>query len=232
MNCQEATMSLGVYLVGAIDPSERAEVEVHLRMCASCRAELDEIAMLPSMLEKLSLDDVGEIIPVPVPSEDLFARVAAQARAEAEDHHDRTEPADDLVAVTPLRRRPRWQTIAAAAAAVVVIGGVSVAAVGVLQSSNGPDSVSAQAHGVRMRVALSSQATGTALRVTVSGLANDEHCRLIAVADDGTTDLVSQWDATYAGEAQVTGSTWIESAKLSKFVLYGRDGTELVTVPV
>jgi hypothetical protein len=109
---------------------------------------------------------------------------------------------------------------------------VSVTAVEVLRSSNGPESVSATQGPVHMRVALSPQATGTTLRVTVSGLSNDEHCRLLAVADDGTTDLVSQWDATYAGEAQVTGSTWIASSKLNRFVLYGRDGGQLVSVPV
>jgi anti-sigma factor RsiW len=231
MNCQEVTMSLGVYLVGAIDPGERAEVDAHLRECARCRSELDEIAILPSMLDKLSLDDVGEVIPVPVPSEDLFARVAAQARVEAGRADGSSDDADGSE-VTPMRRRPRWQSIAAAAAAVVVIGGVSVTAVKVLQSSNGPDTISAQEHGVRMRVALSSQTAGTALRIAVSGLKNDEHCRLIAVANDGSTDLIGQWDATYAGEWQMTGSTSIQSENLSKLVLYDRDGAELVTVPV
>ncbi|HVT65630.1 MAG TPA: zf-HC2 domain-containing protein [Mycobacteriales bacterium] len=232
MNCNEATMSLGVYLVGSLDPAERAEVDAHLQECAACRAELDEIAMLPSVLDKLSLEDVGEVLPVPVPSEDLFARVAAQARAEADAPDDAPDPADELAEVTPLRRRPRWQTIAAAAAAVVVIGGVSVTAVGVLQSSNGPKSVTVQEHGVRMQVALSSQAAGTGLRIAISGLPKDEHCRLIAVANDGTTDFVGQWDATYAGEWQMTGSTSIETSNLSKLVLYDRSGAELVTVPV
>jgi hypothetical protein len=83
-----------------------------------------------------------------------------------------------------------------------------------------------------MRVAVSSQATGSALRVTVSGLPTEEHCRLLAVGDDGTTDLVGRWDATYAGEAQVTGSTDIPTAHLSRLVLLGNGGTTLVTVPV
>jgi hypothetical protein len=221
-------MSLGVYLVGALEPTERAEVDAHLRGCARCRSELDEIAMLPAMLDKLSLDDVGEVIPLPVPSEDLYARVAAQARAEAGYGDTPTVVTD----AAPPRRRPRWQLIAAAAAAVVVIGGVSVTTVQVLQSSNHAESFVGQQHGVRMRVALSSQTAGTALRIAVSGLPNDEHCRLIAVGSDGTTDLIGEWDATYAGEWQMTGSTSIESANLNKLVLYDRAGKELVTVPV
>ncbi|HVT21824.1 MAG TPA: zf-HC2 domain-containing protein [Mycobacteriales bacterium] len=220
MTCDEVRISLGVYLVGAIDPAERADVDVHLQDCPHCRAELGEIAMLPSVLDKLSLDDVAETSNVPAPSEALFVRVAERVRRE------------DAAAATELRPRRRWRTIAAAAAAVVVIGGVSVTAVEVLRSSNGPRTVAAVQGSVHMRVALTSQATGTALRVTVSGLANDEHCRLIAVADDGSTDLVSQWDATYAGEAQVTGSTSIATGDLTRLVLLGHDGRRLVQVEV
>lgn len=220
MTCDEVRISLGVYLVGAIDPAERADVDVHLQDCPHCRAELGEIAMLPSVLDKLSLDDVAETSNVPAPSEALFVRVAERVRRE------------DAAAATELRPRRRWRTIAAAAAAVVVIGGVSVTAVEVLRSSNGPRTVAAVQGSVHMRVALTSQATGTALRVTVSGLANDEHCRLIAVADDGSTDLVSQWDATYAGEAQVTGSTSIATSDLRRLILLGRDGSQLVAADV
>lgn len=233
MNCKDATISLGVYLVGALDPAERAEVDAHLRECAQCRAQLADLAMLPEMLDKLSLDDVAEVVPVPIASEGLYARVAAQARVEAEALDDDTSEAARGGEVHELRRRPRWQVIAAAAAAVIAIAGSSVVAVDALQSSSTKWHDFAAAHGsVQMQVGVSSQATGTALRVTVSGLPVEEHCRLVAVSDDGSTDLVGQWDATYAGEAQVTGSTSIPSGHLTKLVLYGTNGGTLVTVPV
>ncbi|HWC36690.1 MAG TPA: zf-HC2 domain-containing protein [Mycobacteriales bacterium] len=231
MNCTEATLSLGVYLVGAIDPVERAEVDAHLSDCASCRAELSELAMLPAMLDQLSVEDVEAAGPIPVAPEDLYARVAAQALVEADDAEGPAGSSDTVVALSA--RRPRWRTIAAAAAAVVVVAGASATAVGVLRTSSSSwQQHSATSGSVHMRVATDSQATGTALRVTVSGLPTEEHCRLIAVADDGSTDLVGQWDATYAGEAQVTGSTSIESAHLAKLVLLGNGGHALVTVPV
>ncbi|HVX69685.1 MAG TPA: zf-HC2 domain-containing protein [Mycobacteriales bacterium] len=231
MNCQTATGALGVYLVGAIEPGERAEVDVHLRGCAACRAELAELAMLPAMLDRLTLDDVAEVIPDSTAPEDLFARVAARARAEADAAAAADQPAGGA-SVAGVRRRPRWQLMAAAAAAVLVVGGVSVTAVEVLRSAPGPETVNAAQGAVHMRVALTSQATGTALRVTVSGLSNDEHCRLLAIAADGTTDLVSQWDATYAGEAQVTGSTSIATSDLRQLILLGRDGSQLVAADV
>jgi anti-sigma factor RsiW len=220
-------MALGVYLLGAIDADERIAVDEHLRGCARCRAELADLAMLPSMLDQLSLDDLGEAMPLPVPTDDLFARVAARVDAEA------GSGAAGEAQVRALRRRPRWRGIAVAAAAVVVVGGASVTAVEVLRSaSTGPHTFVGAQGPVRMRVAISSQATGSALRVTVSGLPTEEHCRLLAVADDGTTDLVGQWDATYAGEAQVTGSTDIPASHLSRLVLLGNGGTRLVTVSV
>lgn len=33
MNCEQARISLGVYVLGAIDPAERAMVDAHLETC-------------------------------------------------------------------------------------------------------------------------------------------------------------------------------------------------------
>jgi hypothetical protein len=123
--------------------------------------------------------------------------------------------------------------LAAAAAVIVLIGGVT-ATVTLLGSSgqSGPHVlVNAQGH-VRMQVTLTSQAAGTALQVAVSGLPKDEHCRLVAVGDDGSRDLVGRWWATYNGEAKVTGSTTIAASDLERLVLFGTDGAQLVAVPV
>jgi hypothetical protein len=66
----------------------------------------------------------------------------------------------------------------------------------------------------------------------VSGLPKDEHCQLVAVTTDGSRRVVGQWDATYSGVAQVTGSTTIARQDLSKLVLLGTDGHPLVTASV
>jgi anti-sigma factor RsiW len=229
MTCNDAKLSLGAYVLGTLDGFDRSEVDAHLRGCAACRAELAELASLPPLLERLSLQDLGEAIPVAVAPEDLFAKVAAQARAEDEAAN---APAPELAAVIPLRRRRR--VLLAAAAAVVVLAGAATAVeLGGSSGSQGSNvQVSAQQGPVRMRVALSSQATGTALAVTVSGLPKDERCRLVAVADDGTRDYVGRWYATYSGDAQVTGSTSIASSHLTRLILLGGNGKQLVSVPV
>jgi hypothetical protein len=82
-DCQEARVALGVYVLGAIDPAERALVDAHLATCEACRAELAEFAGLPSLLalvpageaialaEGLSVDDLFPASDFP--ADDLFA---------------------------------------------------------------------------------------------------------------------------------------------------------------
>jgi anti-sigma factor RsiW len=217
MTCDESGLSLGAYVLEALDPTERAEVDAHLRGCAACRKELTELATLPALLSRLSVQDLGESVPSVLAPDALFDKVVASVRGEPEDGR-----------VVRLRRRPA-RVLLAAAAAVILLGGGVVTTVELSGSSNVHTAVQGS---VRMDVTLASQTTGTAMRVTVSGLHEDEHCWLVAVADDGTRDSVGRWVATYAGDAQVTGSTSIPAAHLSRLILFGSNNEELVTVPV
>jgi predicted anti-sigma-YlaC factor YlaD len=213
MTC-ETTVSLGVYLLGALEPAERAAVEAHLATCPQCRDALDELSGVPSLLDRLSLDD---LVPEPVPpSEDLFERVAARAREEN--------------AALDAPRRARHRRLLAAAAAATVLAGGGIAAWAAL---GGSDDYARPPDGkVHMSVVLAAQATGTSYTVTVSGLPTDEHCKLIAVAKDGTRDVAGKWDATYQGQANETGSTSIARSQLAKLVLLGTDGKRLAKVRV
>lgn len=66
MDCEEARISLGVYVLGAIDPAERAMVDAHLATCQECRDELAGLAGLPALLATVSTDEalqLGEDLP-------------------------------------------------------------------------------------------------------------------------------------------------------------------------
>jgi anti-sigma factor RsiW len=223
VSCDVTRIALGAYVLDALDSGERAEVDAHLRTCAECRVEVAELATLPPLLSRLSLQDLGESVPTVAAPDALFDKVVASVRDESEDSR-----------VTRLRRRPARALLAAAAAVVLLVGGIVTTVE--LTGSSGSTATVQSATGVqgdvRMRVTLASQATGTALRVDVSGLPEDEHCWLVAVADDGTRDSVGRWVATYAGEAQVTGSTSIPASHLSRLILLGGDDKQLVSVPV
>jgi anti-sigma factor RsiW len=247
VTCNDATLSLGVYLVGALEPAERAEVEAHLASCPDCQRELDELAALPSMLDLLRIEDVepmqaaalgrrsdGSSGPALIPSADLFERFAAKARGD----NLPDEMPDELASRRDRAARfTRFRVLTSAAAAVIVVGagvgiGVAVSDSSHHATTNVPGSIHVANGRVQMQVRLASQTTGTTLRLSVSGLPDDEHCQLYAIAKDGTRELAGQWNATYSGRAQFWGSTSIPRADLSQIVLLGTDGTRLVTANV
>jgi anti-sigma factor RsiW len=212
MTCTDAKLSLGVYVMNALDLSERAEVDAHLSTCAECRTELADLSSLPAVLDRMTLDDLAPAT-VTLP-DDLFDRVAAKARSQ------------HSAANAPQRARGR-RLLAVAAALVVLVGG----GVGVWAATRGPHHYISHS-AVRMDVTLASQATGTSYTVSVSGLPTDEHCTLIAIAKDGSRDVAGEWDATYQGQAKETGSTDIPIDDLKQLVLLGTDGKRLSIVNV
>jgi hypothetical protein len=56
-DCPEARIALGVYVLGAMDPGERALMDAHLDTCEECRAELAELAELPGLLAKIPAEE-------------------------------------------------------------------------------------------------------------------------------------------------------------------------------
>jgi anti-sigma factor RsiW len=61
MNCAQARISLGVYVLGALEPAERAAVDAHLAGCEACRAELAGIEELPALLASVSEEAVAAL---------------------------------------------------------------------------------------------------------------------------------------------------------------------------
>lgn len=58
MNHDDVKISLGIYVLGALDARETAMVEAHLDTCDECQAELAELSGLPPMLGRVSAADV------------------------------------------------------------------------------------------------------------------------------------------------------------------------------
>src|ERR1700676_2655250 len=111
-NCTDARPSLGVYVLGAIDPAERALVDAHLGTCRDCGDELAGLAGLPALLARVNPDEVSRI------------RADDTVRTTTEDR----PPGELLGTVLDLaaarRRRTRWRLAAAAAAVVAIAGGL------------------------------------------------------------------------------------------------------------
>ena len=77
--CSDIRVELGVYVLGAIAPADRAKVVGHLAVCERCREELAELAALPALLRKLP-DPPETAQPALAPPSTLISHVARRRR--------------------------------------------------------------------------------------------------------------------------------------------------------
>ncbi|MFG1824718.1 anti-sigma factor family protein [Microbispora bryophytorum] len=126
MTCEEVRISLGAYVLGALDAEETAEVEAHLDTCAACRAELAELSGLPPLLARVSAEDIERAAAPPRSVLDgVFADVLANALADAPaDAADAPTVAADAPTVAASARRGRRSRVLLALAASVVVAAV------------------------------------------------------------------------------------------------------------
>jgi anti-sigma factor RsiW len=212
MSCGAATTALGAYLVGALEPHERLELEAHLDHCPACRDELADLAPLPGLMSRLTVDEV--LAGPPATDDAMLERLLSAASRERRG-----------------ARQRRW--LAAVAAAVVLVGG-SAAGVATYRAVTGPDwhTVSASAGRIHLTVQMADASTGTSLALHLSGVPAEERCSLIAVSDTGQREVAGWWEATYSGTAVIKGTTSIRYGHLAKLLVVSSDGTQLVSATV
>src|SRR5262249_45648104 len=76
-------LSLGAYVLGALDPIERAAVDAHLSGCTACREEPADLAAMPGLLSRVRVEDLLELERPPSPSatDRLIGRLRSVRRA-------------------------------------------------------------------------------------------------------------------------------------------------------
>ena len=225
--CAEVRLSLGAYVLGALDPADRSRVDAHLAGCPDCRDELASFAALPGLLGRVSRSEV-ETEPVD-PGPQLLERLLGAAAAER--RHDR-------------RRR----LLTSVAAGVIVLAAVGVT-VGVTQTRHPASTRGAgtsetftatnpQNH-VQATITETKKGWGASVDVSVVGVTADlagQSCQLIAVGPGGKTDVAASWAAPAAGytglsKVNASGSTAMAAKDISAFKVVGSDGKTLVWVP-
>jgi hypothetical protein len=233
-DCAEARPSLGVYVLGAIDPAERGLIDAHLATCRDCRDELAGLAGLPALLARVNPDEISRIcaddtvrpLASDDPSEELLGTVLGLAEAR--------------------RRRNKWRYLATAAAVVAIAAGLfgglkSATSTTVTRTAFVPTGLSGswetvqgtnQATGVTAAVAYSQQLWGNAFQVLVDHIPMGTTCQLWVVHPDGTWTQVAAWmTARDEGKVWYGGSMPSTAGSISKFVLTAGKKTLLTVTP-
>jgi hypothetical protein len=199
-DCGEIRHALGVYIVGAIDPAERAIVDAHISHCPDCREELAGLAGLPALLGRVPAADVermdyGEYVEEEPPAELL----------------------DSLLRQVAIRRGARrWRMVAAAAAAAVIAVGAGIAGGTLISNAGGSQPTAPTAQHSSYLYRGSNSATGvdaavyyespTNMQVQVTGVKPGSQCVFWVITNGGMHVIAGNWTAL------ANGSTWYHAS--------------------
>ena len=223
--CAQIRPELGVYVLGAIAPADRARVSRHLASCPGCREELAGLAGLPALLRA-------------VPA----ATVVQLSGERPDDPSGPPEPlVDGLIGrVAAIRRRHRWTL--AAAAAVLAAAAAAGWASQVLHPAAPPQRAAPSwwaaaggfnaATGVRAAVRYAPQPWGTELEASVSGIPPGTRCQIWATTASGHQAAGGSWTITRADpHAWYPASIPFPVGSLAGFAIIS-GGTVLVAIPM
>jgi len=229
-DCTDARTSLGVYVLGAIDPAERALVDAHLPTCRDCRDELAGLAGLPALLARVNPDEISRICA------DDTVRTASDDRP----------PGELIGTVLDLaearRRRTRWRFLAVAAAVVAIAGGLfgGLSSIGtrtvVVPFSAGHGSwenvqATSKITGATASISYSQQLWGNAFQVLVDHIAIGTTCQLWVVHPDGSRTQVAAWTTSRdEGRVWYAGSMPSSAEPISSFQITANHKVLLTTM--
>lgn len=221
--------ALGVYLLGAIEPAERAAVDRHLPRCPECREELAALASLPALLGRVSAAEAGGL------SRDETgwgARVDRQSSASLPGLVGRA---------VRTRRASRWQGMAAAVAAAAVAAAAGVAVQQVRSTPARPAASQTAWTTVSGRnrltlasatVSYASTAWGTQLDARVARIAAGTTCQLWVTNSRGQEVVAGGWTVALGRRgAWYPAATSFPAASMHSLKITA-DGKTLVTIPV
>lgn len=217
MNHEAMRRSLASYVLGALGPAERCDLDEHLAACPSCREELASYAAVPGLLSRLDLAEATGATLLAPPS--LLPRVLAAVETQRAGR---------------ARQLSRWR-LATAGAAVAACVAAAVAG-GLVRTGRPADPVAERplvaAAGVASQgsVALRARPWGTELRLVLQGLPAAEGFQAYAVDRAGARTLVASWGPTGDGRADVPAATGLAPVELSRVLVQTRAGAQLLVL--
>jgi hypothetical protein len=201
-SCPEFRQLIGVYVVGAIDPHERALVDAHLPSCSGCREELASLAGLPALLGRVPADEAARI-------SGIFSE-----RSQADQPPEILGPL--LSRAHHQRRVQRWRGLAAVAAVGTLVAGLSVGLTSALRSP-GPSAVVhwENVHGTNSSTQVTAAIKyvrmpwGSRIDAQISGAPAGTTCQLWVIGASGTWQPVGSWIASWSEQGE---QTWYQES--------------------
>ena len=237
MDCSAARVSLGVYVLGAIDPAERAQVDAHLTTCRDCRDELAGLAGLPALLARVSKEEaiaLADTSAGPLPLAEVDA---------AEPPRELLATVLDLTAARRRRRRWREASLAVAAAAVIAVGvfgglqlgsrpaqqGTTASGQLYLGPPRGPmQTATGNSGDMTATVGYTAMGWGTQLDAKVTGIAPGTNCQLWVFDSSGNHYLAGNWVTDNdEGKVWYPGSVGLSSKDVAAFEITVGHGQEI-----
>ena len=209
MDCSEARLSLGVYVLGAIDPAERALVDSHLAGCRECRDELAGLAGLPALLARVGTEEALALAATDGPGAPGASPAGEAGEVAGEDQAPRELLGRALDLAAARRRRRRWREAVLGAAAALII---AVGVFGGLRLASGPaqsppltaatdwgpalgqwETATGGAQGMDGTVMYRPMGWGTQLTVKVTGIPVGTMCQLWILGSGNRRVLAGSW---------------------------------------
>jgi anti-sigma factor RsiW len=218
-DCAQVRNQLGVYLLGAIGPGERAQIEEHLAACPWCREELAALAGLPGLLRRIPAD------------------VALRAWMNEATGSPPGPPLDVLVRrVLAVRFRRRLMAVAAALVSAAATGARVLHAIPASTTAattprwTGTATGASAATGALASVRYATEPWGTQLEVQITGVPAGTRCELRVINAKGQVIAAGGWIVTTGSRyAFHPASLPWPTSSLRSFTVTG-GGRALVTV--
>jgi anti-sigma factor RsiW len=182
-DCAQTRSELGVYVLGAIGPAERAKVDRHLTACPRCREELAGLAGLPGLLRRVPPD------------------VATQAWADDTSGPPPGPPLDRLISRVSRIRLRRRLTAAAAALVIGLAGATGLQVLHAHLASAAPRWIDTNtggtpATGAWAAVRYAAQPWGAELEARVTGIPVGTRCLLLVTNAHDQEIAAGGWTIT------------------------------------
>lgn len=242
---------LGAYVLGGLTPADRAAVDTHIATCPTCRAELADFAVIPSLLAKTSAPepdslrdlDVRSLVDgadPPPASHETPAPLETFAPSETFTSHRTPALHEALRTVATARgaqrRRRRSATAVLAAAALATGIGVGTA-LAPDPVAPGPAPMAAQrsitlaapAGTSTGSVDLTPKPWGTELHLTLHDLPTGTRLTAIVIGTDGHTESAATWTTPAQPQIKVTGATSFRPETVQRIEIRSESGTPIAT---